>query len=252
MEITKAAWPRRRRLTGVTGLVVAALVLTACGAGGSPSPGSSDGNELVVLVEGGGHTALPPVAELFTRETGVEVTFVELPYENMYERINSELVSGNTSFDVAAIGGELLPAFASEMEPMDELFTDELVDDLFPSLMEEARFEAGLVGMPIWTNAELLYYRTDLFEDTEQKREFEAEYGYELAPPATWQEFADVAQFFTQDTDSDGKPDLYGADVKGGEDAEWLATTRRTAPDDRAWQEALAGFLGLDWPRRPG
>jgi NAD(P)-dependent dehydrogenase (short-subunit alcohol dehydrogenase family) len=40
--------------------------------------------------------------------------------------------------------------------------------------------------------------------------------------------------------------------VRVGEDAEWLATTRRTAPDDRAWQEALAGFLGLDWPRRPG
>jgi NAD(P)-dependent dehydrogenase (short-subunit alcohol dehydrogenase family) len=40
--------------------------------------------------------------------------------------------------------------------------------------------------------------------------------------------------------------------VTVGHDAEWLAATRRAAPDDRAWQEELGAFLRLDWRRRPG
>lgn len=37
-----------------------------------------------------------------------------------------------------------------------------------------------------------------------------------------------------------------------GDDARLLANMREGAPDDRAFHEELIGFLGLDWPRRPG
>jgi multiple sugar transport system substrate-binding protein len=70
--------------------------------------------------------------------------------------------------------------------------------------------------MPQWANAEVIFYRTDLFEDPAEQAAFEEEYGYELAPPTTWEEFTDIARFFTRD-------DLFGTDVKGGVETEWLA-----------------------------
>jgi multiple sugar transport system substrate-binding protein len=51
-------------------------------------------------------------------------------------------------------------------------------------------------------------YRKDLFENPDEMAAFEAEYGYPLAVPTTWDELMDIAKFFT-------RPDqgLYGAAV---------------------------------------
>ena len=45
---------------------------------------------------------------------------------------------------------------------------------------------------------EILYYRKDLFESTAEQKNFKAKYGYDLAPPVTWQQFTDAAEFFTR------------------------------------------------------
>jgi NAD(P)-dependent dehydrogenase (short-subunit alcohol dehydrogenase family) len=39
--------------------------------------------------------------------------------------------------------------------------------------------------------------------------------------------------------------------VAAGEDAAFLTRTRQQLTDDAAWQDALLGFLQIDWPRRP-
>ncbi|WP_324651682.1 sugar ABC transporter substrate-binding protein [Georgenia sp. H159] len=200
--------------------VALALGLSACGAGDASAPA---GEGLTVLVEGGGRAVLTPIAEAFEAETGTSVTFVELPYESLFDRLNTELSAGNVSFDVAALDAIWLSAFGPGMEPLDDMFTDSVQGDLFPALIEEAQVGGHFVGMPAWTNAQILYYRTDLFSDPEQQEAFSAEYGRELAPPTTWEEYMEVAEFFTQDTDGDGTTDLYGADVKGAVETEWLS-----------------------------
>ncbi len=197
-----------------------ALALTGCGAGGGTS---ASGDGLTVLVEGGGRAILTPIAEAFEEETGTSVTFVELPYDSLFERLNTELTAGNVSFDVAALDAIWLSAFGPGMVPLDDLFTNEVQDDLFPALVSEAQVGGHFVGMPAWTNAQVLFYRTDLFEDPEQQAAFLAEHGRELAPPTTWDEYLEVAEFFTQDTDGDGTIDLRGADVKGAVETEWLS-----------------------------
>lgn len=209
-----------RRVLPATGAVLA-LALSGCGAGGADQ--SSDDATITVLVEGGGRAELTPVADAFEAETGTSVTFVELPYDSLYERLNTELSGGNVSFDVVALDAIWLSAFGPAMAPLDDMFTDAVKGDLFPSLVEEAQVDGHYVGMPAWTNAQILYYRTDLFSDPEQQAAFQAAYGRELAPPTTWDEYQEVAEFFTQDTDGDGSTDLYGADVKGAVETEWLA-----------------------------
>ena len=78
-----------RRAVAAVLAAVTAVGLAACGgssSGGgeaaavsSSSPQAAKGS-LTVLVEGGGHAELQPVADLFKQQTGNSVTFVELPY----------------------------------------------------------------------------------------------------------------------------------------------------------------------------
>jgi ABC-type glycerol-3-phosphate transport system substrate-binding protein len=192
----------------------AAAVLAACGAGGSAGSGSGT---LTVLCEAGGKAELTKIAEAFKRQKGREVTFVELPYDGLFNRLNSELSSGSVSFDIAALDAIWLSTFAGALQPLDDMFTSQVKADLFPALVSEAQVKGKYVGMPVWTNAEILFYRKDLFEDPNEQAAFRQRFGYPLAPPTTWQQFQDTAVFFTRGTD------LYGTDVKGAVETEWLA-----------------------------
>ena len=40
-------------------------------------------------------------------------------------------------------------------------------------------------------------YRKDLFENKDEQAAFKAKFGYDLAPPKTWAQYKDIAEFFT-------------------------------------------------------
>lgn len=211
----------RRSFLRLGAVLASAAGLSACGAGGSGPAGSASGaargGALTVLCEAGGQAELTPVANAFTNETGTKITFVALPYDGLYNRFNTELSAGAPSFDVAVMDAIWLPTFAGKLTPLDDMFTTAVKADLFPSLLAEGQIKGKYVGMPVWANAEVLFYRIDLFQDPKEQADFKAKHGYELAAPTTWQQFNDVAQFFTRGSQ------LYGTDVKGAVETEWLA-----------------------------
>ncbi|WP_334171219.1 extracellular solute-binding protein [Sinomonas sp.] len=209
---------RRKLAVAASAAAVTALALGGCGVGGSTS---SSGKNITVLVEAGGHAELQPIADEYTKETGTKVSFVELPYDGLYNRLNSELTSGSVSFDVAAMDSVWMPTFKDAVAPLDSLFTDSVKGDLFPALVQEANIGGTYVGMPVWTNSEILYYRKDLFNDPANQAAFKTKYGYELKPPTTWQQYQDAAAFFT-------KGGMYGTDVKGAVETEYLAMLSQT------------------------
>ena len=54
-------------------------------------------------------------------------------------------------------------------------------------------------------DGQVMYYRRDLIEDPEHQAAFEAEYGYPLGVPQTWDQFRDVAEYFDgKDLNGDG------------------------------------------------
>ena len=211
----------RRRVLGLGALAVSTAALSACGAGSAaPAPGQASGGgggSLTVLCEAGGQAELTPVASAFTKETGTSVTFVALPYDGLFNRFSTELAAGTPSFDVAAMDAIWLPTFGAKLTPLDDMYTETVKGDLFPSLVTGAQINGKYIGMPVWANAEVLFYRKDLFESAKEKSAFKEKYGYELAAPTDWKQFNDVAQFFTRGTS------LYGTDVKGAVETEWLA-----------------------------
>ncbi|NMC55379.1 MAG: extracellular solute-binding protein [Chloroflexi bacterium] len=176
-----------------------------------------------VLVEGGGAQLQKDIAAKFQAETGHIVNFVEVPYQEVFDKLLAEMAAGGSSFDVATVDVVWLPVFYPFAEPIDEMFTDEAKADIFPALLGDAQFEGQYVAMPAWANAEVLYYQKSLFEDPEEQAAFKDKFGYDLKVPTNWQEFVDVAQFFTRDIDGDGSIDLYGADVKTINPEEWQA-----------------------------
>ncbi len=245
------------RFATLGGLCTAvALAATACGAGGPSSSGSA-ASTVNVLVEAGGHAVLTGVAEQCKKDAGIDVNFVELPYDGMFNRLSSEFSSGNVSFDVAALDSVWLPSFKDAVQPIDELFTDEAQKDIFPALVKEAKVDGHFIGMPAWTNAEIILYRKDLFEDAKNKADFQAKYGYELAAPTTWKQYQDVSEFFTKDG-------MYGTDVKGGVETEWLAHVLQAGSpmildeqnnvviDNAAHKEALDFYTSLTPSAPPG
>lgn len=74
-----------------------------------------------------------------------------------------------------------------------------------PSLLEAQQVGAHVYGLPFHDGPECCIYRRDLFEDACERAAFRERYGYDLQPPRTWQQFDDIAHFFTRPDQ-----DLYG------------------------------------------
>ncbi len=197
-------------------IAAAAIGLTGCGAGSSTTSSSTKVKSITVLVESGGHAELQPIANLYKKDKGITVNFVELPYNGLYNRVNSELSTGSVSFDVASLDAVWLPAFAAGLDQLNSFYTPAVKKDNFASVLQEAKVGANYVGVPAFANSEILYYRTDLFNDPANQAAFKAKYGYDLKPPTTWQQYTDVAAFFTKDG-------MYGAPLPGAEETQFLA-----------------------------
>ncbi|WP_417374426.1 ABC transporter substrate-binding protein [Glutamicibacter protophormiae] len=229
--------PRPRRRVAIIGSAVVAaaalaVVLSGCGAGGTAS--SSGKKSLTVLVEAGGHGELQPIADAYKKDTGTTVKFVELPYDGLYNRVNSELSTGSVSFDVAALDAVWLPAFKDGLTSMNSFYTDEVKSDNFPAVVQEAKIGDTYVGVPAFANSEIVYYRTDLFNDAANQAEFKKEFGYGLKAPTTWQQYSDIAKFFTKDG-------MYGTGLPGAVETQYLSTLSQAGEKDMVLNSAGTG-----------
>ena len=57
-------------------------------------------------------------------------------------------------------------------------------------------FDGKVMTQSIDGDVHTYTYRTDLFDDPKEKKNFKAKYGYDLAIPKTWKEYTDIAEFF--------------------------------------------------------
>ena len=73
------------------------------------------------------------------------------------------------------------------------------------SIVDPLVFGDKLYTLPWHDGPECLIYRKDLFEDAGEQQKFRNQYGYELKPPTNWNQFTDIARFFTRSAEN-----LYG------------------------------------------
>jgi|GEM_PF-3327817 len=92
---------------------------------------------------------------------------------------------------------------------IDPSFLAQVRSDVISFCTNPATGKMDVLPITHW-NSQCLFYRTDLFNNATEQANFRAIYGYDLAPPQTWKQLQDIAQFFTR------PPNLYGIWTTGG------------------------------------
>ena len=158
----------------------------------------------VYTAEGELSNAVLAQRDRFTELTGCEVEMVAIPMDNFREKLTIDLSSGTAEYDAMAMTCEYEFIQNGWVEPLDDYVNDSSIadpnldlDDFIPSQIEVMQVDGKLYGLPWKPDVMVYYYRKDWLEDETYKEAFEAEYGYELAPAKTWEQYMDIAEFFT-------------------------------------------------------
>ncbi len=123
------------------------------------------------------------------------------------------------------------------------------------SLLAAQQWDDNVYGLPFHDGPECCVYRRDLFEDVGERAAFRVRYGYDLAPPRTWQQFDDIAHFFTRPEEG-----LYGTVFAAFPDGHngvydfclhlWSRGGELTADDGSVTLDTPAAIAALDFYRR--
>lgn len=158
----------------------------------------------VALVGGPMYDPLYNILPAFERQSGLTVEVVaRLPHPELNAFIKHAFEAGAPRLDLLSTHTKYAPSQAEWLAPLDDLWTAADQADLLPRARELSRIGARLLQVPRNLDVRLLHYRRDLFEDPREQAAFERHHGRPLRVPATWNELAEVAEFFK-------RPGVYG------------------------------------------
>ena len=154
----------------------------------------------------------------FEQQTGIKVEYTFLPWEGAMNKVKLTAATRDSTYDIVAYDALMASIFLpmEGFEPLDPYIEDSSlpdidVDGFVPDVIDYYGFwNNQVVGVPFYYADRIAVYRKDWFEDPVEKANFMDTYGYDLQYPRTWDQFRDVCEFFTRDTDGDGKPDRWG------------------------------------------
>ncbi len=199
MSLTKKSLGHNAlRLLGVLSVVtVLSPVLHASGAT-IRFAGDSD------VGEGGRWTKIQ--AEDWAKKTGNTLVYISRPNDASatLQQFQQYWAAKSSDVDVYMIDVIWQGIAAPHAVDMKKFVTDADVKEHFPRIIENNTVKGKLVSIPWFTDAGLLYYRTDLLQ----------KYGYKEAPK-TWEELAEMAKKIQNGERKSGKPDFQGFVFQG-------------------------------------
>ena len=173
-------------------------------------------------------SALRMAGDKWEAKTCGKLNIVEIPFGELYPKYITGMTAGNVDFDIMTYAPAWLADFAPFLSEMPAQYTSGPAwDDIAPVYRDRLMvWDGKVISQSMDGDVHTLQYRTDLFSDPKEQEAFKAKYGYDLAPPATWPQYYDIAEFFT-------RPDqgLYGtaeAMVRGGQQF-WFFFTHAAA-----------------------
>jgi len=136
------------------------------------------------------------------RESHPQIDFRVLHITGNYEDKIKVMIAGKVAPDVIFMYPTALPAWVDlgALRPLNELLATHAAD-YFPAALETFSYRGNIYGLPKDASPDLLFYNPALFQRHGLSR-----------PTAdwTWQDMVRAAQAITEDTDGDGRPDVYG------------------------------------------
>ena len=152
-------------------------------------------------------SAMSAAAKTWEEKTCGKVKVVEFPFGELYPKYLTAMVAGEDAFDVITFAPAWTPDFAPYLSEMPESIRQtEDWQDIHPVYRERLMVWNGkTLSQTIDGDLHTLSYRLDLFNNPENQAAFKENYGYDLAAPRTWDQYYDIAEFFTRPDDK-----LYG------------------------------------------
>lgn len=171
-------------------------------------------------------------AEQFAKLTGAEVNVVHVPFGDLFQRIMIPFQSGQNAYDVMFYGSLWIGDFNRFLAPVPEAYvTSTGMENVTDSFKGVASWNGQMIQYPMDGDRHYLKYRTDVFGNDALKAKFLADTGRELTVPATWEEYNQVASYFSGfDWDGDGEVNYGSAEVAKRDDLMFSAFISRAAP----------------------
>ncbi len=167
-------------------LVTVVIAAVVAGCGGSDSGGS---NTLTWFIFNEPSASPQTSAEACTKASNgeYEIEFEYLPNDadGQREQLVRRLGAEDDSIDLIGMDVIWTGEFANAgwIVPVPESTAKVVSKDVFPSVLETAKFEGELYAAPLWSNTELLWYRSDLVKK----------------PPKTWDQMIAEAERLNPD-----------------------------------------------------
>ena len=135
--------------------------------------------------------------------TGIKSNVVELSNPDQYSKAVAEHIAGSGAYDVLDISPAWTPSLADGgvIAPLDDYIAKYMnmadLEDYHPLYKALPTYKGKIWGFFDDGDMFALYYRKDIFEDPKMMEAYQAKFGKPLAPPKTWEEYAQIAQFIT-------------------------------------------------------
>ena len=125
--------------------------------------GYAEDSLTIAIVNNGHMINMQKVAEAYTAETGVELTWVSLEEGVLREQVTSDTATGGGQYDVINIGMQEAPIWgqAGWIEPL-EFGAGYDVDDMLPAIRNGLSADGKLYAAPFYGESSMVMYRKDL------------------------------------------------------------------------------------------
>lgn len=204
-------------------LLIAVMACTACtgcgpgaastsGGGGSSdssgesAPASGEGSVKMTLLsttlieKPDGDVEQEMIDKYLAANPHVEMETMTVSANDIMPKITAMITANQTPDIFSVTAASTLPTLIDmkAVQPLNELFGQEFIDDLYPAVASEVVLDGTLYVVPWGAIPTGFLYRTDWLEETG------------LEPPTTFAELTEVAKAMTKDMDGDGTIDRYG------------------------------------------
>jgi multiple sugar transport system substrate-binding protein len=155
---------------------------------------------LTILEPSGSLGNIKPVADKWKAETGIDIQYVEVPLDQINQKVLLEAVSKSGSFDIALPASFGIPDLVTSGILVN---LDELAEKYEPEgyqkdyLYTIANYYKGsLYGYETDGDAYVMFYLKDWLDNPDENKKFSDKHGYKLKVPDTWEELDAMMAFF--------------------------------------------------------
>lgn len=159
-------------------------------------------------------------AKQFSDLTGAKVDVVTVPFGDLFQRIMIPFQTGQSAYDVMFYGSLWIGDFHSYLAPVPQSYLDTSgMKDVTPTHRGIASWGNEIVQYPVDGDRQYLKYRTDVFNNPAIQARYKKDTGHDLRVPETWDEFNEVARYFSGwDWAGDGKKHYGAAEITKRDD----------------------------------